>query len=275
MMTPKEFREAILAKLPPGAVETAHTDAGHFYRVPGIDRTFSSVTAKLQILKDEGLINYKMNRALEYVERHWSKFNNLNVIAHLERAKNVSADILKDAGDVGTMIHDCRERFFEEWAKSGQRPPDVKAFIPEGCTDQRVVSGMRALARFCDETGYQPVISELYLYDEQFKLGGALDDIGVMDGKLVLLDVKTSNQFKGHYFFQVALYYMMFSRLTGLRPKTIFILKLSKEDGTYKIEELRNISKLVTYAKHMLKTHEALGFIEAMRKDNQKTVVRL
>lgn len=306
-MTPQEYRAAIFAALPEGSVETAHTDRGHFYKVPAIGKTFPSVTGKLQILKDESLINYKANRTAEFVFANWKKFTDENIIDYLERAKNVSADVLKDAGDIGTLIHDCREKFFRSWIDSGVKPPTAKAFIPPECPDLRVLSAMRALDKFCEERRYVPVVSELYLYDDQFELGGALDDIGVMpkvlregnpdclhaemmvsgqfsrcmlcplkeETQLVLLDVKTSNQFKDHYFFQVALYYMMFVRLTNLKPKTVFILKLSKEDGTYKIEELRGMPKLVGYAKHMLKTHEALAFIKSTRKDNQKTVLTL
>ena len=71
------------------------------------------------------------------------------------------------------------------------------------------------------------------------------------------------------------MYYMMFKKLTGLRPKRCFILKVSKEDGTYKIEELFMINRLVAYAKSMLKVNEALDFIRGLRKDNQKVVLSI
>ena len=89
------------------------------------------------------------------------------------------------------------------------------------------------------------------------------------------MDIKTSNQFKDHYFFQVALYYTMFYKLTGLRPKRAFILKLSKENGTYKLEDLKRPSTLSSYARSMIRTDTGIKYIRSLRKDNQKSVGEL
>jgi len=67
----------------------------------------------------------------------------------------------------------------------------------------------------------------------------------------------------------------MFRKLTDLRPERCFILKLSKEDGTYKIEDLKKPGILVRYAKSMLKTNEGIEFIKSLRKDNQKKVLTI
>lgn len=316
-MTPGIIRELIAKKIPGGTVVPRHTSKGHFYEVVPVGKTFPSVTAKLQVLKDEGLINYKMNRAVEYCFAHYKEFNDDNITEHLDRATRVSQDILEDAGDIGTRIHGYREDYFNAWIASGVRPAETRSFIPNTETDQRATSAMRALQKFVLENDYVPVLSELLVYDVDLALAGTLDDLGIMrkvlrEGKqgcehdtslydvsarggvpdketvgakyrcwkcdykytyeYVLLDIKTSNQFKNHYFFQVAIYYMMVSKLTGLKPTRCFILKLSKEDGTYKIEELYELGKLVRYAKHMLKTNEAIDFITSLRKDNQKVV---
>src|SRR3990167_6243518 len=108
---------------------------------------------------------------------------------------------------------------------------------------------MRALQVFCIKENYIPIATELYVYSDKYNIAGTLDDVGMMPDKngkmqLVLMDLKTSNQFKDSYFLQVTLYWYMFKKLTGLIPKRNFILKLNKEDGTYKIEDILRIGKI-------------------------------
>lgn len=305
-MTPASLRQIILDKIPEEAVIPRHTDREHLYEVvPCGNKIFKSVTTRLQVLKDESLTNYKMNRAIDYIFANYRKINDQTVMEILDLASKQSGEILEDAGDIGRRIHEYREAYFDEWIKTGKRPESALAFVPEVEVDPRATSGMRGLEKFVLERDYIPVMTELKVWDEKFEVAGTLDDIGLIrktirpgkegcaheiipgvDGKyrcvvcdlkytyeLCLLDLKTSNQFKDHYFFQVALYYMMFCKLSGLKPKRCFILKVSKEDGSYKIEELRQLSKLVKYAQHMLRTNDGLDFIRKVRKDNQRNVL--
>lgn len=323
-----ELIAAIAETFPEGRVVPRHNEKGHFYEVnDGLFVTppiYPSVTGKLQILKDEGLINYKMNRAIESL-KNWSF--GLTAVPDMEMittacelASRASQDILEDAGDIGTRVHNARERIFEEWKKTGVRPVDFLSFVSAEEYDIRVVSCLRALDLFCKDTGYEPVAIELLVYNHQFKTAGTLDDLGLMTKvmrpgnpecnheqaslfggtsptqmmddkgiirclncdykakkKFVLMDLKTSNQFKDHYFFQVAVYWWMFTRLMGkrFRPEECFILKLSKEDGLYKIEDLKKPAKLAEYARAMMKTNEGMEFIKSLRKDNQKVVLKL
>lgn len=274
-----ELRARILEALPEGTVVPRHTEKAHFYEVPRIGKVFPSVTGKLQALKDEGLINYKMNRALDYVSVHRDEMiDPSRAMEVLDEASKESDKILKDAGDIGTIIHAAREEYFAEWIRTGERPQgDLKRFIPPHVTDRRAISGLRAVERFAIECEYQPIASELYVYDEAWQTAGSLDDVGLMgrEETFVLLDLKSSNRFKDHYFFQVTMYWHMFRMLTGITPERALILKSSKEDGTYKLEELRDLPKLVEYADSLIKLNEGLAFVEEMRKDNQKKVVKV
>jgi len=310
----KSIQKKISEKLPEGLVTPEHNEEGHWYRVHEGDLPlYPSVTGKLQILKDEGIMNFKMNRALDYVFEKWGQFTNENIMEHLDFARRVSVDIFMDAGDIGTQIHDYREEFFRDWINTGRRPADILSYIPKEKEDVRAVSALRALDKFCTDYNYIPVATELLVYSHKMRTGGMLDDIGLMrrvknegdkgcvheimqhpntSGRkpnlyqcircdyryklvFVLMDIKTSNQFKDHYFFQVALYYEMFYRLTGLKPDECFILKLSKKDGTYKIEDLKKPGLLASYAHSMIRTNEGLEKIKELRKDNQKNVEKL
>lgn len=306
MWTKDEIIQTIKRAIPDGLVVTAHNERGHFYVITDRNVTYPSVTGKLQILKDESLINYKMNQALQYIFAKFKEFTDENIMDHLDSAARVPQDNLERAGDIGREVHEVREKIFTEWIKTGERPKDFFSFIPPENPDPRMISAIRALDTFCTEWDYVPVVTETFVFSHKLKVAGQLDDLGLIKKALkpgasgcehsmmllrkdknkveclkcdyaykvlfVLMDVKTSNQFKDHYFFQVALYYTMLRERTGLKPDMAFILKLSKENGTYAIEDLKRPAKLAQYARTMIRTHEGLQFIKQLRKDNQKKV---
>ena len=323
---PAALRSIILSALPPGLVVSEHTAEAHFYRIGELDGSaithgttsplYPSVTAKLQIIKDEGLSNFKMSRALEYVSIHWSKFSDANYMEHLALAERMPADIFEDAGDVGTRIHDIREKIFTNWIETGVRPADFASFIPAHDPDIRVASAIAALRKFCEERAFWPIVTELKVYSHKFGVAGTCDDIGLMreevrrsdvegcDHKietgastiiphatknfdycircnakwkwvLVMLDLKTSNRFKDSYFLQVAMYFDMLRKLTGLKPEKCYILKLSKEDRTYKLEDLKKPISIARYIGPLLKLNDGLVFIKELRKDNQRKVITI
>lgn len=320
---PKEIRARIDEILPEGRVIPRHNKDGHFYEVreSNSNPVYPSVTGKLQVLKDPGLMNYKMNRAVESLKNWVFSLINLPSMEEIDKAceiaSRVSQDILEDAGDIGTRIHNYREIIFNEWIKTGVRPADFTKFIAPEDVDVRAISGVRALQSFCEERDYIPIKCELLVYSHEDKCAGTLDDLGLIrktireghpecthtnpslqgltessvmeDEKgifrclkcdlkyryeFVLMDIKTSNQLKDHYFFQVCIYWKYFWKLMGAKwkPERCIIVQLSKENGRYKIEDLKKPSALAGYARHMIKTNEGLDFIQSLRKDNQKVV---
>ena len=62
------------------------------------------------------------------------------------------------------------------------------------------------------------------------------------------------------------MYYQMLVERTGLKPRDCFILKVSKETGEYKLEYLKNMRKLVRYAKAVVAIDDGLQFIKQSRK---------
>lgn len=287
--------------LPPGAVVPRHTDAGHFYGVPSGD-VYPSVTGIIGYVKDPSIQQFDMNEALRYVEKHIhtaienGEVSYLKMMDVLYEAKKAPRGVLMDAADIGTQIHDRREKYFQDWIDAETRP-SIENYYDIDKDDVRLVSGMRALGKFCDEQDYIPVRCEVMVYSARFKTAGMLDDIGFInsfirkgkadcvhnlwyDGlktrcdkcdmkrewQFVLSDLKSSNQFKDSYYLQVALYYHMFVTLTGLKPKRNFILKVSKTDGTYKMEEMKRMPQLVAGAKKVMAAAHAVQKVKDIRK---------
>ena len=304
-------RRAIDDVLPKGAVVPMHTEEGHFYRVPS-GKIYPSVTGRIGYVKDPSIQQFDMNEALRYVEKHISEVvvngevDYFKAMDMLHEAKKAPKGVLIDAGDIGTQIHDRREEYYNTWIEAGTRP-DIKDFYDIQIDDQRIVSAMRALGLFCDEQHYIPIKTEMYVYSDKYKTAGQLDDLGMVNSvirrgdrkcehnlwyegfvtrcdkcnlkrqwQLALTDLKSSNQFKDSYYLQVALYQMMFVDNTKIKPERNFILKTSKEDGTYKMEELKKMPQLIAGAKKVILAAEAVEKVKEIRKgSNAKTVTTI
>jgi hypothetical protein len=297
----KDIARRIDLSLPPGAVVPRHTGDGHFYQVPG-GNVYPSVTGVISVIKDRSIQNFDMNEAMRYVEANIQKcvvdgkLDMMETIDLLHNAKKASRNILKDAGDIGTQIHDRREEYFQDWIDTEARPP-ISDYIKED-DDPRLKSAMRALNVFCDETEYIPIRTEVMVYSDKYGLAGMLDDIGIIntlvrkgdskcqhtnifyDGfktrcmdcdmkkewQVCMMDLKSSNQFKDSYYYQVSIYYMMFEALTGIKTDRNFILKVSKDNGKYKTEELTNMRSLVSGAKKIIAAADAVDKVKDLRK---------
>lgn len=279
----QKYRNLIAEKIPRGAVVARHTSEGHFYYVPNLRITYPSVTSKLQLLKDQGLANYKVNRALDYIFVHYKSFNENNILEQLDWARAASQLEFEEAGTLGRIVHAAREKYIQEWLKSNKRPKRILEFInPRDASNLQVISALRAFEKFCDDYEYCPIATELMVYSQELKLGGTIDDIGLVYNKdLALIDLKTSNQLKNHYFFQVSLYVKMFYELVRRMPKRVYIVKLSKKDGTYEIADLnprpaeRLPLKIATQAKNIIRLEAALINIDFLRKNTNKKIIKL
>jgi len=102
---------------------------------------------------------------------------------------------------------------------------------------------------------------EVPLYSNQLKVAGRVDCISEFDGKLSIIDFKTSKKEKkedwiSDYFIQASFYSMAYYELTGLQAKQIAIL-ISVDDGDDQvfIKEVKDyipstISKIKEYYRY-------------------------
>lgn len=274
--------------LPPGTVVPQHTADGHFYGVPS-GAVYPSVTGKLGAVKDESIQNWAMNEALRHVQENLpsiigldGKIDMIRAIDLIEMAKATPRILLKEAGDIGTMIHDRREKYFQDWIDSGalyEDRPDISLYYDRDNDDSRLIAGMLGIERFVTAHRYIPIRTEVMVYSNQFKVAGMLDDIGILDirnrRRLALIDLKTSNQFKAHYWLQVALYYLMFYENTGIKPSYVGILKVDKNMPKYSIETVKDMNKMMKAARSVLRVYDFMEEIKQMRKNVGKKVIKI
>lgn len=149
----------------------------------------------------------------------------------------------KEAGDIGTEIHKLAEKF-------------IKGEKYELPTDERVVNGFNAFLDFQRQYKIKWLFSEEivgYVVGQEVLYAGIVDALGEIDGKLVLIDFKSSKGIYSEMYFQVAAYQMAVEQM--MKNGTIrdevkkavskykkidyrLIVKFGKETGDFEFTEL-------------------------------------
>lgn len=277
-----QLRQKIQTKVKELNVQTRHSDDGHFYYVPEHGETYGSVTGLQYIIKDPSIELFMKNEALRYIRGNFHLMDTSNLDEHLFRAGQASIVARDNAGSWGTIIHDLREEYFMDWILTGNKPDYTIEYLArrDPMADPKVISGAAGIDKFISETGYIPLGCEVMVYSKKWKVAGMLDDVGLLPRKvatddtggyklehdIVLMDLKTSNQFKDFYHVQVAAYYKMFKDLFKVTPKRCFILKAGKEHRDYKIEWIEDLETPIGAVESLVKLGEELKVISKNRE---------
>ena len=143
----------------------------------------------------------------------------------IARAKKEYRLLRQEAADLGTEIH----KWVSDWIK-GKNPT-----MP---IDERVVNGITAFLKFQKEHKVKWLESERIIYSKEYNYWGVLDAIGKINGKLVLVDFKSSSGIYPEMYFQTAGYQIAFEEETGKKIAKRIICKFGKEDGQFEVKEL-------------------------------------
>jgi hypothetical protein len=130
----------------------------------------------------------------------------------------------QEAADIGTQIH----ALVEQWIKGEEFE------IPE---DDRVRNGFDAFLKFQKAHNAKWIDSEKIIYSRKYDYAGILDAVGEIDGKLVLVDFKSSNGLYPEYSFQAAAYQIAYEEMTGKKIDHRLIIRFGKEDGEFEVKK--------------------------------------
>lgn len=242
-----------------------YDSTGHWYRdTSNPNLRLNSVTQSLQFVKDPSIANWKMNRALEFVEQTLMREETLEHLSDIvKQAKNVPQEQFQEAGDVGTAIHKVREVFINDWLKERIKPASVREYYQGN--DPRIISGLLALDNFYNYENYQPIVCEFNAADWKIGVGGCIDDIGTVKDYegISLIDLKTSNQQeKLSYWLQVLSYVYLLRKTTGFQVRNVFILHVSKDKPVYSLIPITCNPTTIKSAVAMIRAGQALKRIE-------------
>lgn len=125
-------------------------------------------------------------------------------------------DLSDEAKSRGTMAHDA----IDHWTKTG-----------EWAYDKDVENAISAFKQFVAEHEMKVLESEIALASNTFKYAGRTDIIAELDGKLALLDIKTSSGFYPEMGLQLSAYKQAYKEMTGKIIEELWIIRVDNREG--------------------------------------------
>lgn len=137
------------------------------------------------------------------------------------------ADAVRDAaGERGTTVHKLTELYDDGIEVSLVNEDGRLNFsMQEWAMFERYVN-------FRNRFPMDILASEMQLISETFEEAGTLDRYIILNGKRMIIDIKTSNQVYDHYWLQLAAYKRMFEEASGEKVEAVGILWLNAKTRT-------------------------------------------
>jgi hypothetical protein len=201
----------------------------HRFKVNG--ESVPGVTSITGIIDKSGpLVYWAVGLAADYLE-NIIKSGIMVSYSHIEEAANQHRIKKDDAANAGTLVHKWAERFI-----TGQETGD-------NIEDPRIKNGVFAFLKWVKDTNIKFKESEFIVYSKKHKYAGILDLVAEIDGKLVLVDFKTSTGIYPEMFLQVAGYKLAYEEMTRRKIEKRIIVRFDKETGDFETRELPDSKK--------------------------------
>lgn len=141
---------------------------------------------------------------------------------------------LEDARQRGIAVHEATEKHDRRVAVL--TPPSV-TWQPEDTTEPYFVAWLK----FLGDTGFEIHAIEQQVFSRRHRYAGILDRLGVLNGRRVVIDIKTTSAIKPLMGVQLAAYQVAVNE-TLVKVKQYpyrFVCQL-KGDGSYRLEEFKD-----------------------------------
>jgi hypothetical protein len=137
-------------------------------------------------------------------------------------------EVRQQAADAGSMVHAMVENSIhgrDKW--EGIPPLDEK-------TNAQAEQGFSSFQDWSRVMHVQYLATETPMVSESFRYGGTPDALGTVDGKLALLDWKSSNAVYGDYIIQLAAYKVLCEEdHRWQRIDQVYLLRFGKDHGDF------------------------------------------
>lgn len=180
-----------------GEIELLFEDVKHRYTID--NKTIFSATGIVGVLDKPALIGWAANKAADHfkdnIKRVWTPdgIDEVKLEELYAEAKAAHRKFKTDAGNVGTLVHAWIEKFIK-----GQNPVEPVNAEIKAATD--------AFKQWVSEHQVTFNVSEAKIYSKKYNYAGTMDFEAVVDGKLIVGDIKTSSGIYPEMRFQTAAY---------------------------------------------------------------------
>lgn len=195
-----------------------------------------SVTGATGIVNKPALIFWAVKLARTYLIEKLENGEVVNVDDVIEACKQ--HQIRKEKGaDKGTQVHDWAEKYINfKLGKLKEKPEQPK--------DEQVLNGVLAFLKWEKEHNVKFLASEQLIYSKKFDYVGILDCKAKVDGKVRVVDFKTSSGIYNEMIYQVSAYQMADAEETGKKYDACpIIARFDKDTAEFEIKELPEYQK--------------------------------
>ena len=157
--------------------------------------------------------------------------------------------ILDEALDIGNQTHKWIEYYINNphaWnITDGMR-------LKNDLRSKETLDSVKAFIRWEKEFNPQWLDAERKIYCDRFKYAGTVDAVAKINGRVCVIDFKTSKKIYKPYHLQVTAYAQAIKRIDGLRQWPLgIILRLDKETGEYQQKVFEPKDHFKTFVKCM------------------------
>ncbi|HDY75003.1 MAG TPA: hypothetical protein ENH49_00605 [Candidatus Marinimicrobia bacterium] len=211
------------------------THTPRFYPVQGGDDR-PSVTTILSVLDKPALVPWAARVTAEYIQSHIDDCFDADEIYELcNTAKNDFRAVSQTACDIGTAVHravelSLKQTGIDEAVETALDETGIKK--PDDV--ERVWNGTGAFHKWEKDHGVTPLALEVRMDNAELGYAGRVDFVGYVNGKLTLIDFKTSKAFYPEYAMQTAAYRDCEPETGDFHPADIVangVLRLDKNTG--------------------------------------------
>lgn len=204
----------------------------HTYRVIRGSRRYKvpSSTKITGIVDKSGpLVGWAINQTIDTIRGAigpGAEYSETYLEAVFKAAKGRARGSKDEAASIGKQVHEWIEHY---------TAGETDLVLPAEGTSVR--GGVDAFNKWLSQHHVEFIERERRCYSRRHRYSGTLDAVARVDGRLTLLDYKTSNGIYAEYILQAASYCIAYEEETGARLEKAIILKLGKEDGEFTTHE--------------------------------------
>ncbi len=211
-------------------VQLRFNPSSHRYDVSDNGSKFtqvSSVTTILNVLAKPALVSWGVKCACNYVEENLkllisgNSFSVQDAFKIVEQARTAHDRTRQEAADIGTNVHDWLAAYW------------TNEHCPAMPQDPKEVRCIEAALDWISDHKVKPIRVEEAQYSRLHKICGRPDLIGHIDGRLSVLDYKSTKFIYPEVCLQMTAYAMMHAEEFRELPAHRWALRLDKETGEF------------------------------------------
>lgn len=207
---------------------------GHWYKHKGQRAGIISVTGATGMIdKSEFLVPWAVNLACAHmrtslIQQGGEQFHIEYLLPLIEEASKRHTQVKEEAADLGSKVHAFAEEFGIAW-KAGKGVVNIE---PPETEDERVLNGITAFLDWYNENHVEFLENEVVVYSREHDFVGKMDALIRINGKVYVVDYKTSKGVYSDQILQVHGYRTAWEEEHGKVDGAV-ILHFNKETGEF------------------------------------------